>query len=84
MSDRRLPAAPRDLKPEGYLFDELEFLDEIEMAAALDVTPETFTGWRKQRIGPPHTEVGRKIIYGKRRAASWLEAGGTRQLHTDE
>jgi hypothetical protein len=64
--------------PPGYLLAELGFVDEIEAAAAIDVTPKTLVEYRKQGIGPEFTEVARRILYSKAALAKWLEAGGTR------
>jgi hypothetical protein len=68
----------REPPPVGYLLDELGYLDEPEAAAALGITPQTMTEYRKRGIGPPYAEIARKIIYGRTGIAEWLAAGGTR------
>jgi hypothetical protein len=62
----------------GYLLDQLGFVDEIEAATAIDVTPKTLAEYRKQGIGPDFSEVARRILYSKKAIGSWLENGGTR------
>ena len=72
MSEVYEPAEP------GYLLRELGYIDEIEAATAVDVTPKTMIEYRKLGIGPEFTEVARKIMYSKTNLAKWLEKGGTR------
>jgi hypothetical protein len=64
--------------PPGYLLSQLGYIDEIEAAAAIDVTQKTLVGYRQQGIGPEFTEVARRILYSKTALAKWLETGGTR------
>ena len=63
----------------GYLLRELGYVDEIEAAASLNVTPQTLADYRKAGVGPDYTEVARKILYSKQARAEWLAKGGTRQ-----
>ena len=60
------------------MLTELGYVDEIEAAAGLDLTPPTLAGYRKNGIGPRYTELARKIMYSKKALAEWLEAGGTK------
>jgi len=62
----------------GYLLTELGYVDELEAAAALAITPKTLTDYRKAGVGPRHTELARKILYSRDAIAAWLAAGGTR------
>ena len=78
MSDTYEPAAP------GYLLIELGYVDELEAAAALDLTPKTLIGYRQKGIGPPYTLVARKILYSKEAIAAWLAAGGTRNAELSD
>jgi hypothetical protein len=72
MTDTFEPAAP------GYLLAELDYLDELEAAAALNVTPKTLIEYRRTGIGPQYAELARKIFYSREAIAAWLAAGGTR------
>ena len=54
------------------------YLPEKEMAAELRHSVRTLARWRKLKIGPPHTENGRNIIYSIEGARTWLAAGGIR------
>jgi Helix-turn-helix domain len=63
----------------GYLLRELGYVDEIEAAAALDITPQTLIGYRKSGIGPVYAEIARKIMYSRDALATWLASGGTRK-----
>jgi Helix-turn-helix domain len=72
MTETYEPPAP------GYLLAELDYLDELEAAAALDVTPKTLTEYRRAGIGPQYAELARKIFYSRDAIAAWLAAGGTR------
>jgi hypothetical protein len=67
------PAAP------GYLLADLGYVDEIEAAAALDVTTKTLIEYRRAGIGPQYTELARKILYSREAIARWLAEGGTRE-----
>jgi hypothetical protein len=69
---------PPPLPPQGFLLDELDYLEERLAAIALDLAPQTFTDYRKAGIGPEYTIVGRTILYSKGNLQKWLDAGGTR------
>jgi hypothetical protein len=68
----------RELPAPGYLLAELGYVDELEAAAALAVTPKTLIEYRRAGIGPHYTELARKIFYSRDAIAAWLAAGGTR------
>jgi hypothetical protein len=68
----------RDLPPPGYLLAELGYVDELEAAAALAITPKTLVEYRRAGVGPAYTELARKIFYSREALAAWLAAGGTR------
>jgi hypothetical protein len=72
MTETYDPPAP------GYLLAELGYVDELEAAAALNVTPKTLIEYRRAGTGPQHTELARKIYYSRDAIAAWLAAGGTR------
>jgi hypothetical protein len=57
--------------PPGVLAD---FMDTDELAAELDVTPLTLVRWRLQKIGPPITRLGRRILYRRSSVQAWLSA----------
>jgi hypothetical protein len=71
--------SPIEPLPPGYLLRELGYVDEIEAAASLDITPQTLAEYRKAGVGPKYTELARKILYSKQARAEWLANGGTRQ-----
>jgi Helix-turn-helix domain len=73
-------SAPDREPPEpGYLLAELGYVDELEAAAGLDITPKTLIGYRRAGIGPRHTELARKIFYSREAIAAWLANGGVRE-----
>ena len=72
MSDLREPPEP------GYLLTELGYIDELEAAAALDLSPKTLIDYRKGGSGPEHAELARRILYSKDALAQWLAKGGTK------
>ena len=60
----------------GSLFEELGYVGEEKAARAIDLMPATLIAYRKRGIGPPHTIVGRRILYNIDRLAEWLADGG--------
>jgi hypothetical protein len=50
------------------------YMDEPQLAEALDKTPRTLARWRAQRIGPPVTRIGRKPFYNVESARAWLKS----------
>jgi|KBSSwiStaDraftv2_1062776.scaffolds.fasta_scaffold2383407_2 hypothetical protein len=66
----------------GYLLAEFGYVDELEAAAALDITPKTLIEYRRSGVGPQYTELARKIFYSREAIARWLAAGGTRNPET--
>ena len=69
---------PPPLPPQGFLLDELGYLDEQMAAIALDVALQTLIEYRKGGIGPDYAIVGRTVFYSPGNLKKWLEAGGTR------
>jgi hypothetical protein len=69
---------PPPLPPNGYLIDDLNYVEEPVAAIAINVALQTMTGYRKLGIGPEYTIVGRKILYSRDSLQAWLAAGGTR------
>jgi excisionase family DNA binding protein len=52
-----------------------DLLDEVQAAAALDVTPGTLAVWRSTgRYKLPFIKVGRKVRYRRADLEAWLEA----------
>lgn len=43
--------------------DDRTCLTTVEAARYLRVSPRTLVRWRNSRVGPPWTEVGRRIVY---------------------
>jgi hypothetical protein len=70
----------REPPPPGYLLSELGYVDEIEAAAAIDVTPKK--RWliiASTALAPIIPRWPCRIIYSKDALAEWLKAGGTRE-----
>jgi hypothetical protein len=63
------PVCPE--KPESVLAD---LIPEVQLAKQLDVTRKTLRLWRRQRRGPVHTPVGRRIFYRRERVEEWLRS----------
>ena len=70
--------SPGQLRPDGYLLSDLDFVDEPEAAASLRLSPQTLVKYRKQGVGPAVSIVGRRVVYSRGSLRSWLENGGTR------
>ena len=49
-----------------------DYLTEGELANQLRRTPRTLQRWRKQRVGPPVTFIGRVPYYRKEGVLTWL------------
>jgi Helix-turn-helix domain len=72
-------ATTAELPPNGSLLDELDYLEELKAALALDLAPQTLISYRKAGTGPEFTLLGRRVLYSRASLKAWLEAGGTRQ-----
>ena len=70
--------SPAQLRPDGYLLEDLDFVEEPEAAASLKISPQTLVKYRKQGVGPAFSIVGRRVIYSRGSLRTWLENGGTR------
>lgn len=68
----------RELRENGSLLKDLDYISEAEAAIALNVSEQTLIDWRKRQIGPPFSMIGRKFIYAVAKLKQWVEAGGTR------
>lgn len=73
---RRTPTKER-VKLKGTLL--AGWLHEPDAAAAVNLTEKTFINYRKLRIGPTFTLVGRKYMYSPDSLKAWLAAGGKQQ-----
>ena len=52
-----------------------ELLNEVEAAAAIDVTPGTLSVWRSTgRYGIPFIKIGRNVRYRRSDLVAWLES----------
>lgn len=50
-----------------------ELLSPIEVAATLGIKPKTLKNWRSQRIGPPPTYIGSKVVmYAREDVEDWV------------
>jgi hypothetical protein len=78
MSFDQLPTPPK-----GHLLARLGYIEEEAAAIAIDVSEQTMIEYRKKRIGPDYTVIGRTILYHPTRLQAWLEAGGTRAFEAE-
>ncbi len=51
-----------------------DFMNTEQLAAEIDVAPLTLVGWRLQKMGPPITKLGRRILYRRSSVQTWLSA----------
>lgn len=49
-----------------------EYMDEAALAAALNVSRRTLARWRALGEAPPHTLVGRRIMFHRESVDRWL------------
>jgi len=40
-----------------------DYMDEDECAKELQIQPLTLARWRRQKKGPPFTQIGRRFFY---------------------
>jgi hypothetical protein len=66
------------LRPDGYLLEDFDFIEEPEAAASLKIAHQTLIKYRKQGVGPAFSIVARRVIYTRGNLRTWLESGGTR------
>lgn len=45
-------SSPAQLRPDGYLFEDFDYIEEPEAAAALKIAPQTLVKYRKRRSRP--------------------------------
>jgi uncharacterized protein YjcR len=50
------------------------FSPEHEVACELGVSVRTLRSWRQRRVGPPWTEMGKKILYRDAAIIGYLES----------
>lgn len=50
-----------------------DYIDKPTFCRRLGITERTADRWHTQRIGPPRTKAGRKVLYKKASIALWLE-----------
>lgn len=55
--------------PDGVL---TEYFDEDQLAREIDLSKRTLKRWRVERVGPPWTRVGRRVVYRKEAVREWL------------
>jgi hypothetical protein len=53
------------------------YVSEKQMAEQIGRCERTLVRWRKQGVAPPHTLVGRQVLYNVETARTWLANGGT-------
>jgi Helix-turn-helix domain len=51
-----------------------DYINTEQLAAELNVTPLTIVRWRRRKIGPPITYLGRRILYRRASVERWLAA----------
>ena len=66
------------LRPDGYLLEDFDFIEEPEAAAALKISHQTLIKYRKLGVGPAFSIVARRVMYSRASLRTWLESGGTR------
>ena len=70
---------PAQLRPDGYLLEDFDFIEEPEAAAALRIAHQTLVKYRKRGVGPAFSIVARRVMYSRASLRAWLECGGTRE-----
>lgn len=55
------------------LRDDLDVIDDAELARLCGVEDKTITNWAASRTGPPFTKVGNRRFYQKSSVKRWLE-----------
>jgi hypothetical protein len=50
------------------------YLPEKATADEIGATPRTLSKWRKERIGPAWTRIGRRIFYRRDAVLEWLRS----------
>jgi hypothetical protein len=49
-----------------------DYFTESQLAEQLDNTPRTLQRWRRRRVGPPVTLIGRVPYYRKQGVLAWM------------
>lgn len=49
-----------------------QYLTKDQAAEEIGVTPRTLDRWHAERVGPPRTQLGRKILYRKAALMDWV------------
>lgn len=52
----------------------LEIMNSQELAAALDVKPETLEAWRSRGVGPHFAKLGQAVFYRAEDLIDWIAA----------
>jgi hypothetical protein len=51
----------------------LGLLTQEELAAVLDVSPDTLREWRRLKQGPDYVKAGKGVMYREKDIMRWLE-----------
>lgn len=51
----------------------LGLLTQDELAAVLDVSPETLREWRRIKQGPDYVKAGKNVMYREKDVMRWIE-----------
>jgi hypothetical protein len=51
-----------------------DYMDEDECAKELHIQPLTLARWRRQKKGPPFTQIGRRFFYKRPSTKTWVAA----------
>ena len=51
----------------------LGLLTQDELAAVLDVSPETLREWRRIKQGPDYVKAGKTVMYREKDVIRWIE-----------
>jgi predicted DNA-binding transcriptional regulator AlpA len=53
------------------------FMEKAEFCRELGISERTADRWHEQRIGPPRTVLGRRVLYSRDSVLEWLRSRET-------
>jgi hypothetical protein len=72
---KRATKEVNDMAPaQGASFVRGDYLQPVELARELDVSPRTLARWHVLRIGPVRTVCGKTVLYRREAVRQWLAA----------
>lgn len=51
-----------------------EWVSQPDLAAEMEISPDTLRKWRLQRKGPPAIKVGARVFYRRESVREWLRS----------